>query len=245
MSRIEELIQQLCPNGVELKKLGEVLSYEQPTRYLVASINYDKNFQVPVLTAGQTFILGYTNEATGIYEATKEKPVIIFDDFTTSFHWVNFSFKIKSSAMKILSPKKDAGINFRFVFYAMNCIKYKPQDHARQWISVYSKFQIPLPPLEIQNEIVSILDKFTFLEAELEAELEARKTQYKHYRDALFGFESKDVEWKPLGEIGEFTRGKRFVKTDILQEGIPCIHYGEMYTILPLKEKQPFKQKTD
>lgn len=89
-----------------------------------------------------------------------------------------------------------------------------------------AKFEIPIPPIEIQNEIVSILDKFKLLEAELEA----RKTQYEHYKEAFLCFEAKNLEWKPLGEIGEFTRGKRFVKTVILSEGVPCIHYGEMYT---------------
>lgn len=94
----------------------------------------------------------------------------------------------------------------------------------------FAKLSIPIPPLAIQDEIVKILDLFTRLEAELEAELEARKMQYIYYRDVLFKFDGKDVDWKQLGEIGEFTRGKRFVKTDITSEGVPCIHYGEMYT---------------
>ncbi|RPD44037.1 restriction endonuclease subunit S [Paracnuella aquatica] len=230
MSKIDELIEQLCPDGVEFTDLDKLLEYEQPRKYIVSTVDYDDNHKTPVLTAGQSFILGYTDEQSGIYEASKEKPVIIFDDFTTSFHWVDFDFKVKSSAMKMLLPKNDANINFRFIYYAMKCISYKPQDHARQWISFYSKFQVPIPPLEIQNEIANILDKFKLLEAELEAELEARKIQYEHYRNALLSFEAKNVEWKTLGEIGEFTRGKRFVKTDILSEGVPCIHYGEMYT---------------
>src|SRR5574344_2935188 len=150
MNKIEELIQQYCPNGVEFKDLGEVLDYEQPTKYIVESTRYHKDHETPVLTAGQTFILGYTDETEGIYEASKENPVIIFDDFTTSFHWVDFEFKVKSSAMKMLRPKKGCDIIFRFIFYAMKCVEYNPQDHARKWISVYSKFQIPVPPLPIQ-----------------------------------------------------------------------------------------------
>lgn len=199
MSKIEELIQELCPDGVEYRELGECLYYEQPTKYIVEKTNYDNCFATPVLTAGQTFILGYTDENNGIFKANRENPVVIFDDFTTSFHWVDFDFKVKSSAMKILTPKND--VIFRFVFYAMKCILYNPQDHARQWISTYSKFQIPIPPLPIQQEIVNILDKFTSLEAELEAELEARKKQYEYYRNELLNFEGKDVEWKTLGEI--------------------------------------------
>jgi type I restriction enzyme S subunit len=188
MNKIQQLIQQYCPNGVEYKDLGEVLDYEQPTKYIVESTRYHKDHETPVLTAGQTFILGYTDETEGIYEASKENPVIIFDDFTTSFHWVDFEFKVKSSAMKMLRPKKDTEIIFRFIYFAMKCVEYNPQDHARQWISVYSKFQIPVPPLPIQQEIVTILDSFTQLEAELEAELEARRAQYEYYRAKLLNF---------------------------------------------------------
>ena len=206
MSKIEELILELCPDGVEYRELGECLDYEQPTKYIVKRTNYDKSFATPVLTAGQSFILGYTDENDGIYKANGEKSVVIFDDFTTSFHWVDFDFKVKSSAMKILTPKKD--IDFRFVFYAMKCILYNPQDHARQWISTYSKFQIPIPPLPIQQEIVNILDKFTLLEAELEAELEARKKQYEYYRNELLNFEGKDVEWKTIKDVCIFSNGK-------------------------------------
>jgi len=201
MNKIEELIQQFCPEGVEYKELGEVLDYMQPTKFIVESTRYNHDLETPVLTAGQTFILGYTDETEGIFKASKENPVIIFDDFTTSFHWVDFDFKVKSSAMKMLRPKKDYEIIFRFIYFAMKCVDYNPQDHARQWISIYSKFQIPIPPLPIQQEIVSILDKFTQLEAELEAELEARRAQYKYYRDQLLCFEGKEVEWKMLGEV--------------------------------------------
>lgn len=230
MNNIEELVKQLCPEGIEYVELGKVLDYEQPTKYIVKSTRYNNNFSTPVLTAGQTFILGFTDEILGIYQARVDIPVIIFDDFTTSFHWVDFDFKVKSSAMKILTPKNGIDIDFRFVFYAMKCIVYNPQDHARQWISVYSQFKILLPPLSIQQEIVNILDKFTQLQVDLQAELQARKKQYEFYRNELLNFEGKEVEWKSLGEVGEFKRGRRFVKTDMVSEGVPCIHYGEMYT---------------
>ncbi len=230
MSKIEELIKQFCPDGVEYRELGDFLDYEQPSKYIVQSENYEDGHITPVLTAGKSFILGYTDETKGIYKANKEVPVIIFDDFTTSFHWVDFDFKVKSSAMKMLRPKKDSNIVFRFIYYAMNCVSYSPQDHTRQWISKYSKFTVPYPPFAVQQEIVNILDKFTQLGTELEAELEARRAQYNFYRNQLFYFEGGEVEWKMLGEVGEFIRGKRFVKTDIVSEGVPCIHYGEMYT---------------
>ena len=103
MNHIERLIAKLCPNGVEFKSLGEVLSYEQPSKYIVKSTDYSDDYKMPVLTAGQSFVLGYTNETNGIYKANKQNPCIIFDDFTTSFQWVDFPFKVKSSAMKILT----------------------------------------------------------------------------------------------------------------------------------------------
>ena len=81
-------------------QLGDLLDYEQPTRYIVSSTDYDDTYDTPVLTAGQTFILGYTNETKGIYKASKSNPVIIFDDFVTSFYLVDFDFKVKSSALK-------------------------------------------------------------------------------------------------------------------------------------------------
>ena len=106
MSKLEELIQELCPDGVEFTTFGEIVNYEQPSKYIVKSTDYSDAFKTPVLTAGQTFILGYTNEENGIYNASKESPVIIFDDFTGSFKWVDFPFKVKSSAMKMLTANE-------------------------------------------------------------------------------------------------------------------------------------------
>lgn len=203
MKNLETLIQELCPNGVEFVKLGDVLDYEQPTKYIVKCKDY-QNEGMPVLTAGQTFILGYTDETNGIFEASKENPVIIFDDFTTSFHWVDFNFKVKSSAMKMLRVLSEREVSFRFVYYAMKCIKYQTLEHSRQWISKYSQIEIPLPPIEVQTEIVRILDKFTSLEAELEAELDCRKRQYEYYRDKLLSFENvggQEVKWKKMSEV--------------------------------------------
>ena len=189
MKNLETLIQELCPDGVEYVKLGEVLGYEQPSKYIVKSKDYITE-GLPVLTAGQTFILGYTDETDGVFHASADNPVIIFDDFTTSFHWVEFDFKVKSSAMKMLRVNSEREVSFRFVYYAMKCIKYQSMEHSRQWISKYSQIEIPLPPLEVQTEIVRILDKFTSLEAELEAELDCRKRQYEYYRDKLLSFEN-------------------------------------------------------
>ncbi|WP_425248699.1 restriction endonuclease subunit S [Chelonobacter oris] len=132
--------------------MGEILIYTQPTKYIVSSTDYDDSYRTPVLTAGQSFILGYTNETTGIYRAAKNNPVIIFDDFTTSSHYVDFEFKIKSSAMKILTLKIQ-NHNFYFVFNTLKNINYVPQGHERHWISKFSEFNVCMPSEQEQTAI--------------------------------------------------------------------------------------------
>jgi len=230
MSRLDDLIAELCPDGVEYMSLEELIDYEQPTKYIVNSTNYNDSFSVPVLTAGATFILGYTNEIEGVYSGSKTYPVIIFDDFTTSFHWVDFSFKVKSSAMKLLTAKNESLAILRYLYFSMKCIFFEPSQHTRHWIQLYSKFRIPVPPLPIQQEIVRILDKFTSLEAELEAELEARKRQYVHYRDNLITSRD-DLDLKTLGEIAtDMFRGSGIKRDQVTDEGTSCVRYGEIYT---------------
>ncbi|MEG0408953.1 MAG: hypothetical protein RR623_08780 [Bacilli bacterium] len=95
-----------------MKELEYYLKYEQPNKYIVKSDQYCDDYSTPVLTAGQTFILGYTNEEDNIFPASKENPVIIFDDFTTSVQFVDFNFKVKSSAMKILISNRDINIKY-------------------------------------------------------------------------------------------------------------------------------------
>ncbi|WQY40249.1 restriction endonuclease subunit S [Helicobacter pylori] len=190
--RLKSLLQTLAPKGVEFRKLGEVLEYDQPNKYCVTSKEFDRSYPTPVLTAGKTFILGYTNEKDNIYQASKSSPVIIFDDFTTATQWVDFPFKVKSSAMKILLPKNPT-INIRFIFFYMQTIPYNISgEHTRQWISRYSQITIPIPPLEIQQEIVKILDQFSILTTDLlagiPAEIKARKKQYEYYREKLLTF---------------------------------------------------------
>ncbi|WRC29910.1 restriction endonuclease subunit S [Helicobacter pylori] len=192
--RLKTLLQTLAPKGVEFRKLGEVLEYDQPNKYCVTSKEFDESYPTPVLTAGKTFILGYTNEKDNIYQASKSSPVIIFDDFTTATQWVDFPFKVKSSAMKILLPKNPT-INIRFIFFYMQTIPYNISgEHTRQWISRYSQITIPIPPLEIQQEIVKILDQFSILTTDLlagiPAEIKARKKQYEYYREKLLAFKS-------------------------------------------------------
>ena len=137
----------------EEKKLGECLDYLQPTKYLVSSTEYDNSFATPVLTAGKTFILGYTNETNGIFE--NNLPVIIFDDFTTATQFVDFPFKAKSSAMKILISCE--GVNIKFIYEAMQIMNYEIGGHERHWISKFAPIDILIPCLEEQTKIATFL----------------------------------------------------------------------------------------
>ncbi len=136
-------------------KLGDVLEYEQPTKYIVSSTQYKDDFNTPVLTAGKSFILGYTDEVENIFTNV---PVIIFDDFTTAIKFVDFPFKVKSSAMKILKPNKSIA-DVRYLFYLMMTFNINSKEHKRYWISKYSQIKIPLPPLSEQKRIAAILDE--------------------------------------------------------------------------------------
>lgn len=236
MSELNDLITKLCPDGVPYKKLNEVLNYEQPSKYLVSSKNYSDEYSTPVLTAGKTFILGYTDEINGIYQASKDNPVIIFDDFTTDFKWVDFPFKAKSSGMKMLTPIDSNMCCFRYVYYAMSVINFVPSEHKRHWISQYSNFAIPLPPLPVQEEIVRILDSFTELEAELEAELADRKKQYEYYRDHLLDkknlehMDGKPVEMRKLNEVFDSFNGMGGVSNKWADDGnCQFIDYKNVY----------------
>ena len=176
-------------DGAEVKwiPLGDVADYEQPTKYLVNSTVYNDNYPTPVLTAGKTFILGYTNEDEGIYFASKS-PVIIFDDFTTANKWVDFDFKAKSSAMKMITSKNEKFALLKYIYYWLNTLPNNQTDgdHKRQWISNYANKLIPIPPLPVQTEIVKILDALTALTSELIL----RQKQYEYYREKLLSFDS-------------------------------------------------------
>lgn len=135
-------------------ELGELLPYEQPTDYIVESTDYDDSYKTPVLTAGKSFIIGYTNETKGIYT---KLPVIIFDDFTTSSQYVDFPFKVKSSAMKILSANSEVA-DLKYLFYKMQTIQFDSANHKRYWISQYSKIKLDLPTIAEQQRIVNRIE---------------------------------------------------------------------------------------
>ena len=175
-------------------KLGDILSYEQPTNYIVESTEYDDSYPIPVLTAGKSFILGYTNETKGVYD---KLPVIIFDDFTTASQFVDFKFKVKSSAMKILSCNKELA-DIKYMYYLMQITHIQSDTHKRYWISDYSKIPVSLPPLPTQHAIVSRIET---LFAELDKGVEHLRTaqqQIKTYRQAVLNhwLNNDDGKWE-------------------------------------------------
>lgn len=169
----------------EKRKLGEIFNYEQPTKYIVKSTEYDDTFNTPVLTAGKSLLLGYTDEITGIKNATVENPVVIFDDFTTGSHYVDFPFKIKSSAMKLLSLN-DNSDNFYFMFNTLKNIKYVPQSHERHWISKFSSFEIYKPSQEEQQKIGSFFKQLDDTIALHQRKLDLLKEQKKGFLQKMF-----------------------------------------------------------
>lgn len=152
------------PKGWAMCSLEDIIEYEQPTDYIVSSTNYDDSYLTPVLTAGKSFIIGYTDEEEGLYS---KLPCIIFDDFTTASKLVTFPFKVKSSAMKILQVNQN--ISIKYVAAFMSITQLIGDTHKRYWISEYSKLPISIPPKEEQNRIVTAIDNlFNVLDAIME-----------------------------------------------------------------------------
>lgn len=191
--------------------LEELLEYEQPTAYIVSSTDYSDNYKTPVLTAGKSFILGYTNETAGIFDRL---PVIIFDDFTTAIQYVNFPFKVKSSAMKILHINKDL-VHPKYIFYRMQVIQFDHSTHKRYWIQQYSKIKVKLPSLPEQERIVARIEElFSELDKAVET-LNTTKQQLAVYRQAVISTSfpeltsSNSVRLDEIAEIsGGITKGR-------------------------------------
>lgn len=140
----------------EQRKLSDVYGYEQPQPFIVSSTEYDSQGEIPVLTAGKSFILGYTREKSGVRDASVFNPVVIFDDFTTSAHFVDFPFKVKSSAMKILSLKNQ-GDNPYLAVHALQAVRYKPETHERHWISIFSELRVRLPRASVEQDAIGVI----------------------------------------------------------------------------------------
>ncbi|UOK43398.1 MULTISPECIES: restriction endonuclease subunit S [Flavobacterium] len=227
MSKIDELIEQYCPNGVVYKELIEVADIGTGNRNGNEGIEGGK---YPLYVRSKNI------KTLDSFDFDEEAIIIPGEGgIGEIFHYINGKYALHQRAYRIHINLNDISVKFIYYFMRTSFKSFINKVAVNATVSsirkpMIEKFPIPIPPLPIQEEIVNILDKFTQLEAELEAELEARTRQYEFYRNQLLAFEDKEVAWKTLGDIGEFIRGKRFVRTDMIEEGTPCIHYGEMYT---------------
>ena len=207
MSRIEQLIAELCPDGVEWKELGEVVEILD---YLRKPISNDKRESGIYPYYGANGILGYVKDYifNGTYLLFGEDGSVIHDDGTPVLTWAKGKIWVNNHA-HVLSEIQESAL-LRYVYYCLSTIDVTsivrgmpPKINQKSLRTIL----IPISPLPIQQEIVRILDTFTDLDAELQAELDARKKQYEHYRNQLLNFEGKEVEWKTLGEVCQFVRG--------------------------------------
>lgn len=252
MSHIDDLLADLCPNGVPLRNLGEVGEFIRGSGLQKSDLTDDGS---PAIHYGQihthygtwatetkSFVRGQL--AARLRQARPGDLVIATtseddDAVAKATAWVGVGEVAVSGDAYIyrhtLAPKYVA------YFFESEHFQHQKKRHItgtkvrRLSGNSLAKIRIPVPPVEVQREIVKVLDTFAELEAELkaelEAELEARRRQYEHYRDSLLAVSGTEgVRWLPMGEVGTFIRGKRFTKADYVVDGIPCIHYGEIYT---------------
>ena len=211
-------------------KIKDFIDYEQPTDYIVESDRYSDEYRTPVLTAGQSFILGYTNEKEGIYNKC---PCIIFDDFTTSVHYVDFPFKVKSSAMKILTSKHNA--NLKYCYYLLLSLSKMPPNHKRQWISTTSEKKHFLPSIDNQVSIVKQLDLVSDIISHYTMQINYLDNLIKARFVEMFGnpFENPyELPEATLPDLGEFGRGvsKHRPRNDpkLLGGDYPLIQTGDV-----------------
>lgn len=198
MSEIKKLIERLCPEGVEYKKLGEICKTISAPRKLQKNEYQDEGL-FPVIDQGQEFIVGYTDETEGLLPSSE---YVLYGDHTRIVKYYWGSFMQGADGLKIL--KFNNLILTRYAYHAICHYNIPSVGYRRHW-SLAKEIEIPVPPIEVQSKIVEILDNFTELEAELKAELEARRKQYEYYRNQLLTFDKVggarfDVKWMKLGE---------------------------------------------
>ena len=194
MGKIDELIQQYCPEGVEWKKIEEVCKVKTPTAKLKTS-DYQEQGLFPIIDQGQQQYAGYTDNEKAVVE---DGEYILYGDHTCIVKYHKGRFAQGADGLKILVSKAN---NSKYVYYAFSAYNLTSTEYKRHWTQA-KEIEIPLPPLPVQEAIVNILDRFAVYAAELQAELQARQQQYNYYRDTLLSFEGReDVEWKKLGEL--------------------------------------------
>ncbi len=247
MSRIGDLIAGLCPDGVEFRELRDVFTTRNGYTPLRSEASFWADGTVPwfrmddirengrvldrsLQQVSTAAVRGKLFPANSIIVATSA--TIGEHALVTVPHLSNQRFT--SLAVKpAFAERLDAKFAFYYCFVLDEWCKANTTTSSFAAVDMngFKRFPFPIPPLEVQREIVRILDTFTDLEEELGAELEARSAQYAHYRDLLFAFpEETSVPWTPMGEVGEFQRGKRITKNDFVEAGVGAIHYGEVYT---------------
>ena len=215
-------------SGWKRVRLGEVLTYEQPYPYIVHKAEYVSN-GTPVLTPGKTFILGYTTETDGICRASSDAPRILFDDFLTISRLVQFDFKVKSSAVKILLPVSTSH-NLRFIFYAMSRLQFEVTDHQRHWINQFSKLEIQVPTRQEQDRIADAIDS---IDTHISA-LQSLIAKYEAIKKATVNLLLKPTgtHMVKLGEVADISRGgsprpiQDYITADI--DGINWIKIGDV-----------------
>ena len=211
-------------SGWKTVRLGDILDYEQPQPYIVTNDEYVES-GIPVLTPGKSHILGYTSETVGIYMASQH-PCILFDDFLTITRYVDYDFKVKSSAVKMLSIKSGCKANLRFIYAQMKQKEKIAEEHQRHWITQTSKEEIRLPDLKTQDSIakaIASIDEQIMLTQHL-------ISKYESIKKATVNLLLKPkVGWKQvkLGDIGEVAMCKRILKSQTSTTGdVPFYKIG-------------------
>lgn len=203
-------------------RLEEALDYVQPTKFIVKSTAYDDSYKTPVLTPGKSFILGFTDETDGIYQNI---PTIIFDDFTTEFKYVDFPFKVKSSAMKMLELKS-AEYDIKFLYYLMQTLNFNSTEHKRYWISKYSKQRVNVPTLAEQKQIASILDAADSLRQKDQQLVEHYTALSQSLFLEIFGNpDDNPMGWEKtkLSQVCAIQGGYAFKSKDFVEGGVRLI----------------------
>lgn len=249
MSKLQELIQKLCPDGVEYKKLGELGKRLKglPITATQMKAMASSGGEIRIFAGGKTKVDTHLAKIPKANIIT-DPAVLVQSRGVIDFIYYDKPFTFKNE-MWAYTMGNNVSVKFLYYYLKSNVETFRRKATAMGTFPQISipdteNFLIPIPPLEVQEEIVRILDNFTNLAAELQAELQARQEQYEYYRNKLLTFNNVDrggyasVTWMKMSEIGTFVRGKRFVRTDIVNDGVPCIHYGDMYTYYGLYATQ-------
>ena len=204
MSHLADLIKELCPDGVEYKPLSECVVLPSIPRGLKRG-QYESSGTYPIVDQGRGQVAGYSSDETKL---VKDIPGIVFGDHTREIKYVDHFFVPGADGVKWIRAVDD--VDIRYLFHSLSSLAIPSRGYNRHW-NVVREMSIPVPPLEVQREIVRILDQFTTLEAELEAELEARRAQYEYYRNQLLSYDALasrgPVEWVKLADIGIWSGG--------------------------------------